>query len=177
MEFSDSLHTTFRQMACKLSRNTWDQEDLVQEMWLHLLKLEKRGKLAGKTRSYLIRSCYFCAQHCLHCGKSMDSKRRWDVIIVSLDRPISFNTRAQNQERIAAIGSRYSSPADPVIETILIREIGSRLKAKQRETFNLLLDGYSISEIATIRGVDESTVRESIKSLRKIATEYVYPRN
>jgi len=178
MVFSDRLDNSFWQIARRISGNAHNQKDLVQEMWVHLLELEKSGELRGKTRSYFMCSCYFCAKHYLDSGKSVDSKRRGDIIIISLYNSIEFNDSYKNKGIISAIVDTGSSPEDIAIENILASEIRNNLKTKQLETFDLLLNnGYNISEIAIARGVDESTVRESIKSIRRIATKYLYPRN
>lgn len=177
MVFSNKLNSSLWQIARRLSSNASDREDLVQEMREHLLRIEKNSELTGRTRSYLMRSCYFWATHYLNRGKSLDSKRRDNVIIMSLDDRIASNDRAKNKGRISAIVDTWSSSETTAIEHTLIGEIRNKLKAKQRETFDLLLNGYRISEIALTRGVDESTVRESIKSIRRIATKYLYPRN
>ncbi len=60
-----------RGVAAKLSADTELQKDLLQEMFIHLVRIE--AELPGHTPSWYIKSCEFHARNYLKHGRSVDS--------------------------------------------------------------------------------------------------------
>src|SRR5438876_251192 len=61
-------------VAAQLTCGRELQKDLVQEMFLHLVRVET--DLPGRTPSWYITSCQFHARHYLKRGRSVDSIKR-----------------------------------------------------------------------------------------------------
>ena len=63
-----------RGVAAKLSGNPELQKDLLQEMFIHLVRVQT--DLPGRTLSWYIKSCEFHARNYLKLGRSIDSHKR-----------------------------------------------------------------------------------------------------
>ncbi len=182
MEFSTSilkrLDEKLKGIACKITRNEADQDDLMQEMRIYLW--EKSEKFKDKTESYILRACYFQATHC-HCrGKSIDSKPRKNVIIVSLGDMETLGSRGQ--ACLTSVAQNCPTLNRPSIveeaRHILITEeikklIRAQLNSKLKRTFDLLIEGHSLSGIAQDLNLSYEAARMRVKKIRKAARVYL----
>jgi hypothetical protein len=136
------------------------RKDLSQEMLLHLVRVE--SDLPGRTRSWYIKSCEFCARNYLQHGRSVDSIKRCSNL-VSLD-----------QSDDDGDGSFWfcRETADPIdlhselITQDIVDLLVPQLTDAQRQILSLLMHGCGVREIARELSVSHPTV---IKHQRKIA--------
>jgi len=166
MEFSKKL----KGIASKITNNKADQDDLLQEMRIYLW--EKRKEFKDKTESYILRACYFQAKHCHSRGKSIDSKPRKNVIIMSLEDAKICNCSG----RVCSALNGYSvleEARDILVAEEIKESIRGRLNPKLRRTFDLLMEGYSLSEIAQNLNLTYEAVRLRVKKIRKLARAYL----
>lgn len=165
-ETVEKLETKLRRIAGDVTGNKADQDDLLQEGWLYLWK--NREKLENKTISYVLKGCYFRFIDYLKQGSSIDSKSRENVTVVSL-----YYISDEGQTPLMSIISSGAEDArDVLIARDLEEQIRNRLNAKLKETCDLLLEGYTIGEIAKELNLTHEAVRLRVKKIRTIAKEY-----
>ncbi len=149
-----------RGVAAKLSADTELQKDLLQEMFIHLVRIE--AELPGHTPSWYIKSCEFHARNYLKHGRSVDSlKRARDIVPLSQPR--------EDDEGRGMLWLEAVDPLDAFGE-VMIRDIVQlvmpQLNDTQQEILFMLLKGMGVREIARELGVTHPAV---IKHRRKIA--------
>jgi len=173
MDFAEmlkNLETKMRGIACKITDNGTDQNDLIQEMRLYLW--ENREKLKDKTESYLLRACYFQAMHFINQGKSIDSKSRKDFIICSLD----YKDNGNGEKGVIPISNLISVTEgfpNELIAKDLEQKIRERLSQRLKKTYNLLLRGWTLREIAREENLTYEAIRMRVKKIREIARTYL----
>lgn len=170
MEFAEvveKLETNLRRIAYNITGNKADQDDLLQEGWLYLW--ENREKLNHKTTSYLLRGCYFHFVDYLRQGSSIDSKLRENVTVISL-----YSTSGEGQASfISDIPSRVADAMDVLVAKDLKEQVKKRLNVRLKETYDLLVQGYSCGEIARKFRLTHEAARLRIKMIRKVVKEYL----
>lgn len=166
MEVLEELESEVKEIAHTITDNKEDQKDLLQEMWLHVF--ERGDMLRDKTKAYILRSCYFHAKHYISEGKSVDSKRRYGTHIVSL-----YQENDKGEGEMLPIPGDFPSPVDVAITNIMIEEIESLLSGAQKYIFELLLQGYTSSEIARIKKTTRAAVSKNLKKIRKKTLRYL----
>ncbi|MFQ5866525.1 MAG: sigma-70 family RNA polymerase sigma factor [bacterium] len=126
-----------------------DEDDLMQEMSLHLWKKWKQGELEGKTESYLLQSCWFHLQNYL---RTVDDKGE----IISFDEPID-----SEETTLGEIIPDNSQHLPELINwKIIIEKMRTNgLTKREKEVFALCLEGYTLREIG--KRLDISFVRVS----------------
>jgi len=169
-ELLERLDEKLREIACRIAACRADQEDLLQEMRIYLW--ERRKELKDKTDSYILRGCYFRAKHYLNRGKSIDSKKRGNVVIVSLENVKDLG--GSDQVYLSFDGFSMLEEARNILIGEEIRErIRGQLNSKLRETFDLLTQGYSPSEIARKLNLSYEAVRLRVRRIRHLARVYL----
>ncbi len=173
MEFAkllERLDEKLKGIADRITSNKTDQDDLMQEMRIYLW--EKREEFKGKTESYILRACYFQAAHCYNRGKSIDSKPRKNVVILSLEDMKTFN---YNGRACSALNgySVLEEARDILIAEQIKESIRGQLNPKLRRTFDLLMEGYSLHEIAQSLNLTYEAVRLRVKKIRELARVYL----
>ncbi|MCD6232082.1 sigma-70 family RNA polymerase sigma factor [Candidatus Aerophobetes bacterium] len=143
------------------------RKELLQEAWIYLW--EKKERFNDKPISYLLRSCYYKFIDYFKQGKSIDSKPRETVSVISLnykscERDIAFEFN---------ISSQIYEPISILIAKDLKERIKKLLDAKLKETYDLLLKGYTIREIAKKFNLTHEAVRLRVKKIRKITKDYL----
>jgi len=166
-ETVEKLETKLRRIAHNITDNKADQDDLLQEGWLYLWK--NREKLENKTISYILTGCYFQFIDYLKQGRSIDSKVRENVTVISL-----YYVNDEGQALlVSSIPSRVEDAKDALIAKDLEEQIRKRLNAKLKETYDLLLEGYTLGETAKKLDLTHEAVRLRVKKIRKAAKEYL----
>lgn len=171
MDFAEmlkKLEIKMRGIACKITDNKTDQDDLMQEMRLYLW--ENREKLKNKTESYLLKACYFQAMHFINQGKSIDSKSRKDFIIYSLDYKDNGNG---GKEEIFISNSVTEGFLNKLIAKDLKQKIRDCLNRRYKKTYDLLLRGWTLREIATEENLTYEAIRMRVKKIREVAKNYL----
>jgi len=166
MELLEKLEPKIRGIASVLTDNREDQKDLIQEMCLHIF--ERKKSLKDKKEFYILRSCYFRAKHYVNQGKSIDSKWRRGIRVISL-----YYKDNNGEERMRDIPSDFPSPHNIVITRLMTEEIRGLLSGRQREIFELLFKGYTSAEIAKTLKVTRAAVSKNLKKIREKVRKYL----
>jgi RNA polymerase sigma-70 factor (ECF subfamily) len=152
-------------LACALTDNARDAEDLFQETWLRVVRAGRDGPWTGDVKAWLF---------------TITANLRRDGLRKKRIRRLFFLERARSMRDEAADAdagwqsARFSS-RDIAAKTDLrlcLRRAVSRLPARQREIFVLKdVEGYRHAEIGRMLGLPEATVRtllhRAVKSLQK----------
>ena len=166
-ETVEKLETKLRKIAGNVTDNRADQADLLQEGWLYLWK--NREKLENKTISYLLTGCYFRFVDYLKQGRSIDSKVRKNVTVISL----YYISDEGQAPLVSIIPSRVEDVKDALIAKDLEDQIRKCLNTKLRETYGLLLKRHTLGEIAKELNLTHEGVRLRVKKIRKVTTEFL----
>jgi RNA polymerase sigma factor (sigma-70 family) len=155
------LSPTLESIAIHLSRDKSLQEDLEQEMRLHLC--EQWQKTPNHTRSWYTQQCYYHALDYLKKGKSIDSKRRENVERLPLqhecpDAPLAFLPVPAHHDFEAELMHRE-----------FLRTLVRKLTEKQHKIVACFLQGYTEQEIGTMEGVSQQAIHQQWKSIQRIA--------
>jgi RNA polymerase sigma factor (sigma-70 family) len=149
-----------RGVAAKLTADFELQKDLLQEMFIHLLRVEVERP--GHTPSWYIKSCEFQARNYLKHGRSVDSPKRSRNLV-----PLGQTNEDTDEHFFCFIEA--VDPLDAFGELMtndLIELVVPQLTDTQREILYLLLKGMGVREVARELGVTHPAV---IKHRRKIA--------
>ena len=170
MEFAETLEkleTKLRKIAGDVTGNKADQDDLLQEGWLHLWK--NREKFDDKPVSYILRACYFRFIDYFRRGRSIADKSRGNVTVIS----IYYVSDEGEAQLVSSIPCGVDNVRDTLIAKDLEEQIRKRLNAKLRETYNLLLEGHTLGEIAKKLSLTHEGLRLRVKKIRELAKEYL----
>jgi len=166
MELLEELEPKIKRIASMITNNRENQKDLAQEMRLHIF--EKRESLKDKKEAYILRSCYFYAKHYINQGKSIDSKWRKSIRVVSL-----YYKDENGNKKTLPLCSDLPSPMDVVATNMTIEKIRSSLPKRQKQIFELLLEGYIPAEIAKTLKVTRAAVSKNMKKIREKVSKYL----
>lgn len=137
--------------------NFINEEDISQEMFIHLWEGYRNGKFQDKTDSYIIQSLWFCAKNYLR-------KKMNRGIFLSLDEPV-------NEEGIALrdiIPDQSPSFTDTLENELFIQSIRDNgLSKQEKEVFNLCLEGYNLRAIGEKLGISHVRVFKIKESVRR----------
>jgi RNA polymerase sigma factor (sigma-70 family) len=156
-ELIENFSPLLRRMAKRFKGNLrfLDEEDLTQEMLCHLWEQWNNEKLEDKTFSYIAQGCWFHLQNYL---RKIRDKVNW----VSLDELQSFPDSS-------------SLPLEVVERKIMIQEIrGNGLTSREREVFNLWLEGYTVREIGKRLRISHVRVVKIENNIRRKVERNLY---
>lgn len=163
------LDSEFRKVAAVAAFNWRDRDDFRQEM--HIAYLEHRCKLSDPAvpLSDVLRFCKRRAHDRLYRkGKSVDSRPRKDVRVESLCAFADTTDWAQPLQI-----PDPTDVAEEAITRVAAKGFVKALTSIQRNTILLLSGGYCMADIARIRNVDEATVRECLRAVRRKGTRFL----
>jgi len=125
-----------------------DEEDLYQEMCIHLWKNYKDGKPTGINKAYIVRGCEF---HILNYLRKEREKAR----IVSLEEPLD-----EDGNTLEDILPDTRESLDKFIDRDLtIEDIKNNgLTTREKEVFSLLLNGLTVREAGKELGISHVMV-------------------
>jgi len=114
-----------------------DEEDLYQEMCIHLWNSFKDGVPVGINKAYIVRGCEF---HILNYLRKQREKAR----IVSLEKPLN-----EDGCTLKDILSDSKEPLDRCLDReAIINDIKNNgFSKREKEVLPLLLEGYTVREI------------------------------
>jgi len=136
----------------------FNEEDLYQEALIHLFQDYHRGKLNGKTDSYILQGCYFYLKNYIR--KAQDKFNS-----VSLNA--LMDEEGNDLEEILCLENPESCFAD-LEDKILIEQIQNNgLTQREKEIFYLSLEGLTIREIGKKLGISHVMVLKIKKLLRR----------
>lgn len=155
-----------RAVAARLSSDHELQKDLVQEMFLHLLREQVASP--GKPLSWYLKSCEFRARNYLRLGRSIDSLKRarngtsWND--GDHAEPIchdpNFSTTAVEKELQGQLIT------DDIIDMVL-----PHISERQQQVLFMLAKGFGVREIGRALGISHPAVIKHRRRIAKIATE------
>jgi len=119
-----------------------DEEDLYQEMLIHLWNNFKDGVPSDINEAYIVRGCEF---HILNYLR----KTKENIKILSLETPI--NEDGDTLKDILSIENENDSL--DIYERLSVEEIKKDLSKKEKKTLSLLLEGYTLREVGRKLGV------------------------
>ncbi len=149
-----------RGVAAKLTSNVELQKDLLQEMFIHLVRVEV--EMPGHTPSWYIKNCEFHARNYLKHGRSVDSLKRSQNLV-------SLGQTSEDADGYVYYVVDAVDPLDPFGEVTtndIVERVEPHLNDTQRRVLRLLLNGLGVREIAREMGVSHPAI---IKHRRKIA--------
>lgn len=142
---------------CRSYSNSINEEDMAQEMCIHLWQEHINGKLQDKTDSYIIQSLWFCAKNYLR-------KKRDRGILVSLDEPV----HGEDIFLRDIIPDQSQSFTKTLENEMFIQRIRNNgLSKREKEVFNLCLEGCNLREIGVRLGISHVRVFKIKESVRR----------
>jgi DNA-directed RNA polymerase specialized sigma24 family protein len=151
-----------RGIAARLTGDFDLQKDLMQEMFIHLLRVE--AAQPRQTASWYIKSCEFCARNYLDRGRSVDSiKRQKDI--VPLD-PSDDDGHCVCPDALDPMDLRSELITRDIVDLLV-----PQLTAMQQQIFSLLMHGFGVREIARHLRVSHPTVIKYRKTIARIASD------
>jgi RNA polymerase sigma factor (sigma-70 family) len=157
-----------RGVAAKLTCDAELQKDLLQEMFVHLIRVEE--ELPGHTPSWYIKSCEFRARNYLKHGRSVDSLKRSRNLV-------SFTHNPGNDGDRALYFVDAVDPLDLVGEVMLrdiVQVILPHLNDTQQEILFLLMKGMGVREIAREIGMTHPAVIKHRRKIARVADSFVH---
>ncbi|MEM9283614.1 MAG: RNA polymerase sigma factor [Verrucomicrobiota bacterium] len=132
-------------VVCAYAKESWDQNDLFQEIALQVWKSIPRFR-----------------------GESAETT--W-VYRISLNTALSWSKKERNHQRrkqlLESASSLLKAPQPPDARLAWLYEQIHQLHPANRSLVLLFLDGYSYSEMADILGITESNVGVKINRIKK----------
>jgi DNA-directed RNA polymerase specialized sigma24 family protein len=151
-------------VASHLTADRELQKDLVQEMLLHLVRLET--DLPGQTVSWYIASCKFHARNYLQRGRSIDSMKRGGNLV-----PLGADRDGAN-----AAFDGCLDPTDPVdlhaelVMRDVVNLLNVRLTDVQQKVLFFLMHGLGAREIGRELSLSHPTVIRHRKKIRRVTS-------
>jgi len=114
------------------------------------------------------RGCYLFGKDCLKKGKSLDSKKRDSVTVMSM-----YYINSEGKEIVLDIPDKSLDPYEIVITEDLKRVIKKEMNSRLKETYELLLEGNTLGEIAKRLGLSYEAIRLRVKKIRRITKDFL----
>lgn len=155
---SPRIRAKLRAIARAIAPNSSEQEDLFQEMIIHLWKTERGNP--GQTESWYLQNCKYFGKDSLKRGRSVDSKRRAGCVLLSMDG--EADEEAPHVEPADDRDFRDQLWISDVLDSVR-----RRLTGAQQMLLDALSTGASVSEVSARLGCSHQYVS---KQRKKIAT-------
>ncbi len=158
-ELYEKINPRLKKVALRHNRYNLfiDENDLYQEMCVHLWNKYGEGMPAGVNEAYIVRGCEF---HILNYIRVHRNK----VSLVSIEQPIN-----ENGDTIKEILPDHGEPLNEIADRdIKIEEIkGNGFSKKEKEVFALLLEGRTAREVGREMRISHVMVLKHKKNLIK----------
>ena len=136
----------------------FDEEDLYQEMCIHLWNNFKNGVPDNLNDAYIIKGCEFYIRNYLR-------KKREKAYVISLEKPLN-----ENGDTLKNILTDKREPLDRLVDKkMTIADIRSNgCNEREEKVFSLLLTGYTVREVGERLGISHvMVVKHKKKTLKK----------
>jgi len=157
------------EIAGKLTADPDLQKDLMQEMFVHLVKVQTAE--AGQALSWYLRSCEFHARNCLKLGSNPDSLKPVRSGVAHEEAPATSNGEPHGR-------SAAYFPAVVAIEiqgeritNDIANRIVPRLSDMQQQILFLLMKGCGVRETGREVGITHPAVIKHRKKIARVAHE------
>jgi len=128
--------------------NSFDKDDLFQEMASHLWNNFKEGIPEGLNDTYIIKGCEF---HILNYMRKQKEK----VYRVSMEEPIN-----ENGDTLREVLDNNAERLDRTVDKKMLIEhvMNNGFSKREKEVFELLLEGYTVREAGGKLGISHVMV-------------------
>lgn len=165
MTFEDLVKRVSRvlkRITYKLNRHYagFNHEDLYQEALTHLWMEFKAGTLEDKTESYILQGCYFYLKNYIRTHTDRASLVSVDALKSQEEEDSGFDG--------ALVLKMCESSRDLAHCAMLVEQIRNNgLSPREKEVFNLSLEGLTVREIGARMGVSHVMVVKLSKTMRQ----------
>lgn len=154
-----------RDVALRITSDMEMQKDLVQEMLLHLLQVQREQP--GQTFRWYVKSCEFHARNYLRLGKSVDSYKRAGGRISFSQTEAGDGEGFCHEQFFYRVDTMESTDdSKDFLRDEIFSLIAPRLSERQRQIMQMLIQGCGVREVGRQLGITHPAV---IKHRRKIA--------
>ena len=157
-------------IASKLTGNAELQKDLMQEMFVHLVRVQSAE--AGQTPSWYMKSCEFHARNYLKLGRSIDSIKRARNGVPYDETPSDDGEHFSNGTYPVQSVGQIEIQGE-IITNDIVNVIVPRLSDTQQQILFLLLKGCGVRETAREIGITHPAVIKHRKKIARIAREFL----
>jgi DNA-directed RNA polymerase specialized sigma24 family protein len=158
------IQVKLKAIAHKLAKERYEAADLYQEMIIHLWQIQQEKP--DNTESWYLKSCAYFARDLMRKGKSIDSKQRDNVLLISLD-----NHSKEDAPRVE-IRNTCDFRSD-IIAKDLYAYIARSISKFQSDILQKLMQGYTVTEIARLFHKSHQYISKEKKTIAAIATRAV----
>jgi len=144
------------------SSHSLSMEDLYQEAVLQLWVDHNEGKLADKTDSYILQSCYFYLKNYIRTLRDKTS-------LMSVNMPI--NEDGTELQDILSAEPEQTADEQPDIDTLMEKVFKDTLNRKEKEIVFFYLQGWTTREIGERLGISHVTVVKLEEKIREKCKE------
>ena len=144
----------------------FNDEDLYQEALVHLWVDYKDGKLIDKTDSYILQGCYFYLKNYLR--KNYDKAR-----LISLENTVNDEDGTFNLDDILSSGNPKSCLEFIHCEMLIEKINNNGLTQREKEVFNLALEGLTTREIGSRLGISHVRIVKLKGKIREKCRKYL----
>lgn len=152
-----------RRVAAKLTGDLHLQKDLMQEMFIHLVRMET--ELPGNTSSWYIKCCQFHARNYLRRGRSVDSIKRANILV-----PLGLSDDGDDSFYMCADAPDPIDLHSELITRDIVDLMIPRLTDMQQRILFLLMHDFGVREIARELRVSHPAVIHNRKKVARIAS-------
>ena len=157
-------------IASKLTCDAELQKDLMQEMFVHLVRVQSAE--AGQTPSWYMKSCEFHARNYLKLGRSIDSIKRARNGVPYDEAPSDEGEHFSNGTCPVPSVTQIEIQGE-IITNDIVNLIVPRLSDTQQQILFLLLKGCGVRETAREIGITHPAVIKHRKKIARIAREFL----
>lgn len=151
-----------RGVAVRLTGDHELQKDLVQEMFIHLVRVET--ELPERTLSWYLQSCLFRARNYLALGRSVDSIKRRNNLV-----PLGYSDDGDDSDYFCLDAVDPIDLHSELITRDIVDQLLPRLTDVQQHILFRLMHGFGVREIARELCVSHPSVIQHRKKIARIA--------
>ena len=157
-------------IAGKFSADPDLQKDLMQEMFVHLIRIQTQEP--GQTLSWYLKSCEFHARNYLKVGRGVDSLKRARNGVPFKETPADNGASRSN-------GASHHAPLGQVeiqgelITNDIVNLILPQLSDRQQQVLFLLMKACGVRETAREVGITHPAVIKHRKKIARVAREFL----
>lgn len=156
-----------REVASRLTSDAELQKDLLQEMLIHLLRVQT--DLPNRTMSWYIKSCEFRARNYLKHGRSIDSiKRARNRIPLRQVNDDPHRDAFSPLDTIDPVDLQSELFTNEIVNLVMLN-----LTATQQEVFSLLMKGFRVREIARELHITHPAIIKHRRKIAHIASQFL----
>ena len=172
-ELIERISPKLKGITYKIHRSSYSlsEEDLYQEAVLQLWMEYNNGKLADKTDSYVLQSCYFYLNNYIRKVHDKTS---------SMSMNMSISEESVGSEDVLSLENEASADKERDIDSLMEKVFKEELDRKEKEVVFFYLQGWTTRKIAERLGIShvsivklEGKIREKCKKLKDSIPEWL----